>query len=88
MNATDPIFDPASSEFIGTTVPYSPFGDYRHRIPSNLQTTDLDSSKMWTIDFTAYTTSLFELPGGPVGLAFGGQYRRENIAQEPDELGL
>jgi iron complex outermembrane recepter protein len=96
LNATDPIFDPASSEFIGTTVPYNPFGDYRHRIPSNLQTinfasvqtTDIDSSKMWTVDFTAYTTSLFKLPGGPVGLALGGQYRRENIAQKPDELGL
>jgi iron complex outermembrane receptor protein len=96
LNAADPIFDPASSEFIGTTVPYNPFGDYRVRIPSNLQTInfasaqtkDIDSSKMWTIDFTAYTTSLFKLPGGPVGFAFGGQFRRENIAQSPDELEL
>jgi iron complex outermembrane receptor protein len=96
LNAADPIFDPASPEFIGTTVPYNPFGDYRVPIPANLQTinfataqtTDIDSSKMWTIDFTAYTTSLFKLPGGPVGLALGGQFRRENIAQSPDELEL
>src|SRR5262249_48280550 len=29
LNAADPIFDPASPEYIGTTVPYDPFGDYR-----------------------------------------------------------
>ena len=27
LNAADPIFDPTSSQFIGTTIPYNPFGD-------------------------------------------------------------
>ena len=31
---------------------------------------------------------MFKLPGGPVGFAFGGQFRRENIEQEPDTLNL
>ena len=35
---------------------------------------------------TIYTTSLFELPAGGVGLAFGGQFRRENLEQNPDDL--
>ncbi len=96
LNAADPIFDPASPEFIGTTVPYNPFGNYRNPFPSNLrtinfasvQTKEINSSKMSTIDFTAYTTSLFKLPAGPVGFAFGGQFRRENVAQDPDEVQL
>ena len=29
LNAADPIFNPASDPFIGTTIPYNPFGDYR-----------------------------------------------------------
>ena len=33
LNANDPIFNPASGPFIGTTVPYNPFGDYR--VPMN-----------------------------------------------------
>ena len=32
VNQADPIFDPASSQYIGTTVAFNPFGDYR--IPS------------------------------------------------------
>ena len=35
LNAADPIFDPTSSQFIGTTIPYNPFGDFRVPIPSN-----------------------------------------------------
>ena len=31
---------------------------------------------------------MFKLPGGPVGFAFGGQFRRENIEQDPDTLNL
>jgi iron complex outermembrane receptor protein len=31
---------------------------------------------------------LFKLPGGPVGFAFGGQFRRENIEQDPDTLNV
>src|SRR4029077_13179577 len=38
LNAADPIFDPTSNEFIGTTTPFNPFGDFRVPIPSNLAT--------------------------------------------------
>src|SRR5205823_13739327 len=38
LNAADPIFDPNSSEFIGTTVPFNPFGDFTVPIPSNQST--------------------------------------------------
>jgi iron complex outermembrane receptor protein len=93
LNAADPIFDPGSPQFIGTTVPYDPFGDYRVPIPSNSLPTafatihpkSIDRSRLATIDLNIYSTSLFELPAGGVGLAFGGQFRRETLKQEPDE---
>jgi outer membrane receptor protein involved in Fe transport len=96
LNAADPIFDPTSSQFIGTTIPYNPFGDYRVPIPSNAASVafaivhpkEIDLSKLATVDVTIYTTSLFELPAGGVGLAFGGQFRRENLQQEPDDLSV
>jgi iron complex outermembrane receptor protein len=94
LNAADPIFDPTSSQFIGTTIPYNPFGDYRVPIPSNAQVVafatvhpkEIDFSKLATVDLNIYTTSLFQLPAGGVGLAFGGQFRRENLEQKPDDL--
>src|ERR1700750_2202980 len=94
LNAADPIFDPSSSQFIGTTIPYNPFGDYHVPIPTNsasaafatVHPKEIDVSKLATIDVNIYTTSLFELPAGGVGLAFGGQFRRENLQQNPDDL--
>lgn len=94
LNAADPIFDPSSSQFIGTTIPYNPFGDFRVPIPSNdasvafatVHPKEIDLSKLATVDVTIYTTSLFQLPAGGVGLAFGGQFRRENLEQNPDDL--
>src|SRR5438477_602625 len=96
LNATDPIFDPTSSQFIGTTVPFNPFGDFRVPIPSNQATVafarihpkDEDVSKVATLDGTIYTTSLFELPGGGVGFALGGQFRRETLEETPDMLNV
>ena len=96
LNAADPIFDPTSSEFIGTTIPYNPFGDYRRPIATNALPVDfalihpksIDHSKLTTLDLNIYTTSLFNLPAGGVGLAFGGQFRRENLEQGPDEATL
>ena len=94
LNAADPIFDPTSSQFIGTTIPYNPFGDFRVPIPSNaasvafatIHPKEIDFSKLATVDVNIYTTSLFELPAGGVGLAFGGQFRRESLQQKPDDL--
>src|SRR5947207_4843482 len=94
LNAADPIFDPTSPQFIGTTVPFNPFGDFRVPIASNEATVnfvrvhpkDEDISKLWTLDGTIYNTSLFELPGGSVGFAVGGQFRRETLEETPDIL--
>jgi iron complex outermembrane receptor protein len=96
LNQADPIFDPASSQFIGTTVAFNPFGDFRAPIPSNQATidfarvhpTDIDTSKLATLDATMYTTALFNLPAGGVGLAFGGQFRRESLKENPDALNV
>jgi iron complex outermembrane recepter protein len=94
LNAADPIFDPASSEFIGTTIPYNPFGDYRVPIASNapsigfatVHPKEVDISKLATIDFNIYTNQLFKLPAGGVAFAFGAQFRRESLSQDPDLL--
>src|SRR5919197_1559309 len=96
LNQADPIFDPTSPQFIGTTVPFNPFGDYRAPVASNEATVefarvhpkDEDTSKLWTLDATIYTTALFNLPAGGVGLAFGGQFRRESLKEEPDMLNV
>jgi hypothetical protein len=96
LNAADPIFDPASAQFIGTTIPYNPFGDFRVPIATNalpigfatIQATDVNLSKLATLDLNIYTTSLFKIPAGDVGFAFGGQFRRENLDQRPDELSV
>ncbi len=96
LNANDPIFDPTSPQFIGTTTPFNPFTDYRKPFPSNAATIDFatvhphdeDTSKLATLDATIYTTSLFTLPAGGVGFAVGGQFRRENLEENPDHLNL
>jgi iron complex outermembrane recepter protein len=96
LNQADPIFDPTSPQFIGTTTPFNPFGDFRNPITSNEATVnfarvhpkDSDVSKLATLDGTVYTTSLFELPGGGVGFAFGGQFRRETLEETPDMLNV
>ena len=96
LNQADPIFDPASSEFIGTTTAFNPFGDFRVPIPSNdasvefarVHPVDIDTSKLATIDATIYTTDLFDLPAGGIGLAVGGQFRRESLKEEPDQLNI
>jgi len=96
VNQADPIFDPASPQYIGTTVAFNPFGDYRVPIPSNqaavafatVHPKDEDTSKLATVDATLYTTSLFKLPAGDVGFAVGGQFRRETLDENPDALNV
>ena len=96
LNQADPIFDPTSAQFIGTTVAFNPFGDYRVPIASNaaslafatVHPTDIDISKLATMDATMYTTALFNLPAGGVGFAFGGQFRRETLDERPDAKNL
>jgi iron complex outermembrane receptor protein len=96
MNQADPIFNPASPEYIGTTVAFNPFGDFRVPIPSNdasvefarVHPVDIDTSKLATLDLSIYTTALFDLPAGGVGFALGGQFRRESLKETPDQLNI
>ena len=97
LNQADPIFNPTSSQYIGTTVAFNPFGDYRSApIASNaasvdyatIHPVDRDETKLATVDGSIYTTDLFDLPAGGVGFAFGGQFRRETLSEDPDELNV
>ena len=94
LNANDAIFNPASSTFIGQTTPYNPMVDFRSvTFPTNpplvdyarLNTKDLFTSKLATLDLNIYTTDLFDLPAGGIGLAFGGAFSRESYTVDPDD---
>ena len=56
----------------------------RSRSPVSIPN-QIDLSKLATLDLNIYTTSLFKLPAGGFGLAFGGQFRRETLEQGPDD---
>ena len=94
LNQADPIFQ--SGGVLAGQPAFNPFGDFRAPIPSNEATIDfarvhpkdVDTSKLWTLDATIYTTALFNLPAGGVGFAFGGQFRRESLKEEPDMLNV
>src|SRR6266403_6047949 len=94
LNQADPIFQPGGA-LAGQPV-FNPFGDYRNPISSNSATVefarvhpkDEDTSKLATLDATMNTTDLFHLPAGGVGLAIGGQWRREQLKENPDILNL
>jgi iron complex outermembrane receptor protein len=96
LNAADPIFAPASSEYIGTTTAYNPFGYYRNPIASNALVTeydkitvkDMNESTLGQANFVAATGDLLDLPAGPVGFAFGGDFRQEQLTQFPDPYGF
>src|SRR5205814_4192639 len=96
MNAADPIYNPNSADYIGITIPFNPFGDSLHNpIPSNsipiefatVNRRDVNTSKLASADLNIYTTDLFDLPGGSVGLAFGGSFSRETLTIDPDDSG-
>ena len=95
LNANDSLFNPSSSDFIGQTVPYNPFNDFKVPIKTNiplikfatLHRRDLLTSKLATFDLNIYTTDLFDLAGGPVGLALGASFSRETYDINPDDQG-
>ncbi|HEY0864564.1 MAG TPA: TonB-dependent receptor [Lacunisphaera sp.] len=92
MNAADPIFNPASPSYIGTTSPYNPFGYYRNPIaannaPVNFAThyqRDENTSRLLDAGATLSTASLMSIAGGDVGFAVGTEFYREAITQLPD----
>jgi len=93
LNANDSLFNPTSSDFIGQTIPYNPFNDFRVPIAANqpliefatLRSRDIFTSKLATLDLNFYTTDLFDLPAGGVGLAFGGAWERQTFRVDPDD---
>jgi len=95
LNGADTLFDPVSSDFIGQSTPYNPFNDFKVPIPANaplikyatLHRRDLNTSKLATLDLNIYTTDLFDLPGGPVGLALGASFSRDSYTINPDDQG-
>jgi len=92
LNAADPIFNPASPQYIGTTQPYNPFGYFRNPIPSNSAPVnygiqyqrDYNASRLLDAGVTMSTGELMDMPAGSVGFALGADYRREAITQRPD----
>lgn len=97
VNANDPIFNPASSTYIGTTIPYNPFGyPAGVAIPSNALTVnyatvfvkDQFTSYLRNPFFTMSSGSAFKVPGGDVGMALGVDYRIETLEQNPDAISL
>ena len=95
MNANDSFFQPGSSDFLGTTLPYNPFGYYKVNIANNakivdaakITTKDLNESKLNEFNAVISTGSLFDLPAGGVGFAFGADIRHEQLNQYPDPYG-
>ncbi|MGH8021244.1 MAG: TonB-dependent receptor domain-containing protein [Opitutaceae bacterium] len=95
VNAADPIFDPSSDEYIGTTIPYNPFGYYRNPIENNelvvpyaqVELKDRNESTLSGGQMTWSTPALFDLPAGPAGFATGIEYRFQELIQSPDEAG-
>jgi iron complex outermembrane receptor protein len=94
LNANDTLFNPSSSDYIGQTIPYNPFVDTQHVVDqtnlplidfATLHTKDVLTSKLATLDLNIYTTDLFDLPAGGVGLAFGGSFNRESYRVAPDD---
>jgi iron complex outermembrane receptor protein len=96
VNANSPIFDSRSSSYVGTSVPYNPFGYYRNPIAANaalaeragITVRDVNESSLAQLSAVVSTRDLFRLPHGSVGLAVGGDFRREQLQQDPSAFGL
>ncbi|PTY08756.1 hypothetical protein DB347_04070 [Opitutaceae bacterium EW11] len=94
LNAADPIFNPASDQYVGTTIPYNPFGYYVNAIENNAKLVDfarvvvhdVNTSRLGNGFLNVSTADLFTLPAGGVGAAAGVDYRVESLAQSPDVL--
>ena len=94
LNQNDPIFQPGG--ILEGQPAFNPFGDALAapdseptRLTTDFATVhpkDVDTSELGTLDLNIYTTELFKLPAGGVGFAFGGQFRREQLTQDIDQL--
>lgn len=76
---------------IAACVPYNPFGGADNSAARNYIVSDSGSAgHLEQMVFNAYvsgdTSKWFELPGGPVRFAVGGEYRREDAYFKADEI--
>ncbi|WP_121115244.1 TonB-dependent receptor domain-containing protein [Croceibacterium ferulae] len=76
---------------IANCVPYNPFGAGDNRAAAAYITQDTVSKatleQLVVSGFVSGdTSSFFELPGGPIGFAVGGEYRREELFFQADPL--
>lgn len=76
---------------IAACVPYNPFGAPDNSAARNYIVTDTTSRgrlEQFVVSgfMSGDSSQLFELPGGPVGFAIGGEYRRENAYFKADPL--
>ena len=76
---------------IAACVPYNPFGAPNNAAARNYITSDAGNHGwLEQIDVTAFvsgdTSGWFELPGGPVSVALGAEYRREDAFFEADDV--
>ncbi|MDQ8184559.1 TonB-dependent receptor [Pelagicoccus sp. SDUM812002] len=91
-NAADPIFDETSDEYIGTTIPYNPFGYYQNEIENNaliapyakVDLKDTNESSLYGTQVVISKNDLFRINDNPVGFALGYEYRWETLSQSPD----
>jgi outer membrane receptor protein involved in Fe transport len=96
LNGNDSFFQPGSSDYLGTTQPYNPFGYYQVSIPNNaaivnaakITTKDVNESKLNQLNAVLNTADLIDAPAGPVGFAIGADFRHEQLNQFPDPYGL
>jgi len=94
LNQADPIFNPASPSFIGTTTAYNPFGYYVNPIATNRGVVDYAAVHArgrytsWLANGFATVThpKLVTWRAGEIGVAVGIDARRESLAQAPSEF--
>ncbi len=94
LNAADPIFNPSSASYIGTTTAYNPFGYYGNPIPANQgvvayassRIKDFNVSSLGNLFFVLRNPTVFTIAAGDVGFAAGVDYRDEQLSQSPDSL--
>lgn len=96
MNAADPWFDQSSSQYLGLgPEPYNPFGasqfdgywnDHNRALAENalVYSRSKSDSEVWFGHAHMSSGNVFPLPGGDLGMAFGYDWRRETINQNPD----
>lgn len=76
---------------IASCVPYNPFGAADNSAAKAYITQDtVSNAKLSQFVASAFlsgtTSSFFNLPGGPVGFALGGEYRREKLFYQADPI--